>query len=263
MNRLAGESSSYLKSAAGQPVDWHPLERRAFDKAKREGKPVLLSIGAAWCHWCHVMAHESWEDPETARMVNELFVPVKVDRDERPDLDRTYQEAVGMLAGQGGWPLTVFLTPEKEPFYGGTYFPKEARYGMPSFREVMLAVSKTYERERGAVRKTAEQLKALMTKAPAKKGPIDEDMPQLAIGQIISSFDTANGGFGRSMKFPCSEILLFLMQRYGDTRDSSLWHVVDKTLRRMAAGGFYDQVGAAFIDTRWTRHGRRRISRRC
>ncbi len=255
MNRLAGESSSYLKSAAGQPVDWYPWSGEAFEKAGREDKPVLLSIGAVWCHWCHVMAHESWEDPETARMVNDLFVPVKVDRDERPDLDKTYQEAVGMLTGQGGWPLTVFLTPEKEPFYGGTYFPKEARYGMPSFKEVMLAVSKTYKQDRGAIHKTAEQLRTLMAKAPAKKEAIDEDMPGLVTGNIISSFDTANGGFGRGMKFPYSEILLFLMQRYEDARDASVWHVVDKTLRCMAAGGFYDQAGGGFhrysVDPAW------------
>lgn len=255
MNRLAGEISSYLKNAAGQPVDWYPWGDEAFKKARGENKPVLLSIGAVWCHWCHVMAHESWDDAETARMVNELFVPVKVDRDERPDLDKTYQEAVGMLTGQGGWPLTVFLTPDREPFYGGTYFPKEARYGMPSFKDVMLAVSRTYKQERGAVMKTAEQLKALMAKAPAKKEAIDEAMPELVTGEILSSFDTANGGFGRGTKFPYSEILLFLMQRYEESRDSNIWHVIDKTLRGMAAGGFYDQVGGGFhryaVDAGW------------
>jgi uncharacterized protein len=255
MNRLAGESSSYLKNAAGQPVDWYPWGGEAFEKAGREGKPVLLSIGAVWCHWCHVMAHESWEDPETARMVNEHFVPVKVDRDERPDLDKTYQEAVGMLTGQGGWPLTVFLTPDKKPFYGGTYFPGEARYGMPSFKEVLQAVSKIYMQDRSAVMKTAEQLKTLMAKSPAKKEAVDEGMPELVTGDIIAGFDTANGGFGKSMKFPYSEILLFLMQRYEDSRDDMIWHVVDKTLRSMAAGGFYDQVGGGFhryaIDPAW------------
>ncbi len=255
MNRLAGESSSYLKNAAGQPVDWYPWGDEAFEKARREDKPVLLSIGAVWCHWCHVMAHESWDDPETARMVNELFVPVKVDRDERPDLDKTYQEAVGMLTGQGGWPLTVFLTPDKEPFYGGTYFPKAPVRGMPAFMEVMQAVSKAYREQRGAIRQTAEQLKALMAKVPAKKEAIDEDVPGLVTGTIISSFDTANGGFGRSMKFPYSEILLFLMQQYEGSRDASVWHVVDKTLRCMAAGGFYDQVGGGFhrysVDPAW------------
>ncbi|BAI60455.1 conserved hypothetical protein [Methanocella paludicola SANAE] len=255
MNRLAGESSSYLKNAAGQPVDWYPWNDEAFEKARIEEKPVLLSIGAVWCHWCHVMAHESWEDPETACMVNELFVPVKVDLDERPDLDKTYQEAVGMLTGQGGWPLTVFLTPDKEPFYGGTYFPKAPIRGMPAFKEVMQAVSKAYKEQRGAIRQTAEQLKALMAKVPAKKEAIDEDMPGLVTGNIISSFDTANGGFGRSMKFPYSEILLFLMQQYGSSRDAGVWHVVDKTLRYMAAGGFYDQVGGGFhryaVDPAW------------
>ena len=255
MNRLAGESSSYLKSAAGQPVDWYPWCDEAFKKAKREDKTVLLSIGAVWCHWCHVMAHESWEDSETAHMVNELFVPVKVDRDERPDLDKAYQEAVGMLTGQGGWPLTVFLTPEKEPFYGGTYFPKISMHGMPSFMEVMQAVSKAYKNNPGAISHTVYQLKELMAKAPPKKEAIDEEMPGSVTGDILSSFDTANGGFGRSMKFPYSEILLFLMQRYEDVHDGSVWHAVDKTLRGMAAGGFYDQVGGGFhryaVDPAW------------
>jgi uncharacterized protein YyaL (SSP411 family) len=255
MNRLAGESSSYLKSAADQPVDWYPWSDEAFEKAGREGKPVMLSIGAVWCHWCHVMAHESWEDPEVARMVNELFVPVKVDRDERPDLDKTYQDAVGLLTGQGGWPLTIFLTPDKEPFYGGTYFPKEAGHGMPSFKDVMLAVSKTYRQDPGTVLKTAEQLKKLMKSVPANREAIDDTLPGLMVGDIMPSFDTANGGFGRGTKFPYPEILQFLIQRYEDTGDGSLWHVVDKTLLAMASGGFYDQVGGGFhryaVDPEW------------
>ena len=255
MNRLASESSSYLKRAAPEPVDWYPWAGEAFDKAKKEGKPILLSIGAVWCHWCHVMAHESWEDPATARLVNELFVPVKVDRDERPDLDRIYQDAVGLLTGQGGWPLTVFLTPEKDPFYGGTYFPREPTHGMPAFKEVLEAVSKAYRNDHGTILGAAGQLKALMAKPPNRKEAIDEGMPGLVTGEILSSFDTANGGFGRGMKFPYSEVLLFLLQRYEDSHDNNLWHVVDKTLRSMAAGGFYDQVGGGFhrysVDSTW------------
>jgi uncharacterized protein len=255
MNRLAGENSSYLKKAAGQPVDWYPWCDEAFEKAGERGVPVLLSIGAVWCHWCHVMAHESWEDPETARVVNELFVAVKVDRDERPDLDKTYQEAVGMLTGQGGWPLTVFLTPSKEPFYGGTYYPKEAKYGMPSFKDILQAVSKTYKDDRDGIRRTAEQIKSLMIKPPVQRGAIDEGLPDLMAGEMISSFDTAGGGFGRGMKFPYSEVMLFLLQRSEGSGDATVWHVIDKSLRSMAAGGYYDQAGGGFhryaVDAAW------------
>ena len=255
MNRLASESSSYLKNAADQPVDWYPWSDEAFEKAKREDKPVLLSIGAVWCHWCHVMAHESWEDPQTAHMVNQLFVPVKVDRDERPDLDKAYQDVVGVLTGQGGWPLTVFLTPEKEPFYGGTYFPKDPVHGMPALKDVLQALSKAYAKDRGTIRQTAEQLKTLVAKTPAKKEAIDEGILEIVTGEILSSFDTANGGFGRSMKFPYSELLLFLLQQHEDRHDGNVWHVVDKTLRSMASGGFYDQVGGGFhryaVDPAW------------
>lgn len=255
MNRLAGESSSYLKLAAGQPVGWYPWGAEALERARREDKPILLSIGAAWCHWCHVMARESWEDPATARIVDELFVPVKVDRDERPDLDRAYQEAVGMLSGQGGWPLTVFLTPDGEPFYGGTYFPKEARQGMPSLEEVLRAVGRIYSQDRDAIGRTAGQLRALMARAPLAREAIDASLPDLAASRIAAGFDTANGGFGRGMKFPYAEVLLFLLQRYGDTRSSEAWHVVDGTLRGMASGGFYDHVGGGFhryaVDPAW------------
>ncbi len=220
-NRLAGSTSSYLKKAGNEPI----------------------------------MARESWDDPETARMVNELFVPVKVDRDERPDLDKAYQEAVGILAGVGGWPLTVFLTPEKIPFYGGTYYPKETRQGMPSFKEVLLAVSMAYHKDPGAVQRTATELKRLLEKVPARKGAIDASMLVRATGDILANFDTANGGFGRGAKFPMSEILLFLLQRYEGSGDVNAWHVIDKTLRAMASGGFYDQVGGGFhrytVDAAW------------
>lgn len=255
MNRLSRSSSSYLKKAENEPIDWYPWCDEAFERAKSEDKPVLLSIGAVWCHWCHVMAHESWDDPEIARLVNERFVAIKVDRDERPDLDKAYQEAVGALTGQGGWPLTVFLMPDKEPFYGGTYFPKISRYGMPSFKDVIIAVSQAYKGDRSGVMRTADELKKLRERVPPPGGAIDPAVEDRAISYISANFDSDNGGFGTAPKFPYSETLLFLLQICESGKDESIWHIVDTTLRKMAAGGFYDQVGGGFhrysVDSAW------------
>ncbi len=254
-NRLASSQSSYLKKAENEPIDWYPWGEEAFSRAKKEDKPILLSIGAVWCHWCHVMAHESWDDAGVARIINDRFIAIKVDRDERPDLDKYYQDIVSALTGTGGWPLTVFLTPGKEPFYGGTYFPGKSRYGMPSIKEVLLSVSEAYRNNRGSVEHTAAQLKRLAQRATLAKGSLDAAMLDNAMLTLKSNFDMDNGGFGTAPKFPYSEMLLFLLQYFESTGDRDAWLMADETLRHMAAGGMYDQVGGGFhrytTDARW------------
>jgi uncharacterized protein YyaL (SSP411 family) len=254
-NRLTGSTSSYLKKAENEPIDWYPWCEDAFRRAKKEDKPILLSIGAVWCHWCHVMAHESWDNPGVARVINDRFIAIKVDRDERPDLDRYYQDAVSALAGTGGWPLTVFLTPEKEPFYGGTYFPDRPKHGMPGLIDVLLSVSDAYKNNRGSVKRTAARLTRLAQGATPMKGTPDAAMLDTALLTLKSNFDMANGGFGMAPKFPHSEVLLFLLLYFEGTGDRDAWLMADKTLRHMAAGGMYDQVGGGFhryaTDARW------------
>ncbi|HEY3421885.1 MAG TPA: thioredoxin domain-containing protein [Methanocellaceae archaeon] len=246
MNKLANSQSSYLKRAANEPIDWYPWCDEAFERARAEDRPILLSIGAVWCHWCHVMARESWQDPETASIVNSRYIAIKVDRDERPDLDKAYQEAVSALTGQGGWPLTVFLTPEKRPFYGGTYFPAKQGHGYPALKSVLSSVSDAYKNDKGAVRKIVGDLSHVMGQLSVGKGPVNDIMLDEAVGQIASRFDIVNGGFGTAPKFPLSEVLLFMLQTYEETKNEELWHIVDVSLRHMAAGGFYDQLGGGF-----------------
>jgi len=245
-NRLAGSGSSYLKRASGEPVDWYPWGDEAFERSKKEDRPVLLSIGAVWCHWCHVMAHESWNDPETAKMVNDNFVAIKVDRDERPDLDKAYQEAVSMLTGRGGWPLTVFLTPDKEPFYGGTYFPATSRYGMPSVKDILEAVKKAYKNDRNDLQRTADEIRRLSDHDVSGKGALSSDMPDSAVSRMSKNFDGINGGFGTAPKFPHAEALLFLLQAKEGSHNEDAWNMARSSLMHMAAGGFYDQVGGGF-----------------
>ncbi len=245
-NRLAGSGSSYLKKASAEPVDWYPWGDEAFELSKKEDKPVLLSIGAVWCHWCHVMAHESWEDPDTAQMVNDNFVAIKVDRDERPDLDKFYQEAVSMLTGQGGWPLTVFLTSDREPFYGGTYFPATSRYGMPSVRDVLAAVKEAYKNDRSSLQRTADEIRRLSQRNIPEKGLLAPNMPDTTVARMSKNFDSINGGFGTAPKFPHAEALLFLLQVKEGSRNEDAWGMARSSLMHMAAGGFYDQVGGGF-----------------
>ncbi len=251
MNRLADATSPYLLQHADNPVDWYPWGEEALARARDEDRPILLSIGYAACHWCHVMAHESFEDEETARLQNELFVNVKVDREERPDLDAVYMDAVVTLTGHGGWPLTVFLTPEGEPFYGGTYFPPEPRHGLPSFREVLEGVSSAYRERRGEVGRSATQLVGAIEQAgrrPPSSEPLTESLLGEAIRGLRASFDPEWGGFGRAPKFPPHSVLELLLRR-GETE------LVERTLDGMAAGGMYDLVGGGFhrysVDERW------------
>lgn len=245
-SRLENSKSSYLRKAASDPVDWYPWSDEAFEKARKEGKPVLLSIGAVWCHWCHVMALESWQDPDTARMVNEWFIPVKVDRDERPEIDKAYQEAVNAFRGTGGWPLTVFLTPDKQPFYGGTYFPNFPRHGLPSFKEVLMAVSQAYKNDPDGVKAVTSQVMKIYGQVPLQKAKTDPVQVDIAVKDILGKHDRVNGGFGTAPKFPHSETLLFLLQRYETTGDSNIWEAIDRSLKKMAMGGIYDQVGGGF-----------------
>ena len=256
-NRLAGERSSYLRSAATQPVDWYPWGEEAFRKAKAEDKPILLDIGAVWCHWCHVIDRESYEDPEVARIINERYVAVKVDRDERPDVDARYQRAVQSLSGQGGWPLTAFLTPEGKVFYGGTYFPPVEAHGRPSFKGVLMSVAYHYETKRAEAIKESDSLhRALGARLPmVAREPLDEALFVTIEEQLRAAFDSVHGGFGSSPKFPHTGTVEYLLARYWRTRDDSLRAMAVKTLAEMALGGVYDQIGGGFhrysVDARW------------
>ena len=254
MNRLADETSPYLLQHAGNPVDWYPWGEEAFARARREGKPVLLSIGYSSCHWCHVMAHESFEDEQTARLMNERFVNVKVDREERPDVDALYMDAVVTMTGQGGWPMTVFLTPEGEPFYGGTYFPPEDRHGLPGFRRLLDGVATAYADRPEEIRGAAAQLVEAVRRSEALQsdpGDLDPGLRAQALATLGRQYDPVQGGFGGAPKFPPSALLPTLLG-LGDerARDMAL-----HTLDRMADGGIHDQLGGGFhryaVDGRW------------
>jgi uncharacterized protein YyaL (SSP411 family) len=251
-NALAAESSPYLRQHAHNPVDWMPWGPSALAAARERDVPLLVSIGYSACHWCHVMERESFEDEHTARTMNENFVCVKVDREERPDVDALYMEAVQGMTGHGGWPLNVFLTPEGLPFYGGTYFPPQERPGMASFAQVLLAVSEAWE-ERGAqIRASSEQLRERLSAGAllrASKEPLQQSMLEDAVERLRATYDPVNGGFGGAPKFPQASVLEFLMAR--GEREMSLY-----TLRSMAGGGIHDQVGGGFhryaVDQSWT-----------
>jgi uncharacterized protein YyaL (SSP411 family) len=256
-NRLARETSPYLLQHAENPVDWYPWGREALDRAQREDRPILLSIGYAACHWCHVMEHESFEDDETARVMNEHFVSIKVDREERPDLDGIYMQAVQAMTGHGGWPMTVFLTPEGAPFYGGTYFPPEDRHGIPSFKRILLAVADAYANRREAIGRTADQLRAIYGAIlPAvPEGDLSRHSLDLAYRSLAQQYDERHGGFGAAPKFPPTMALDFLL-RY--SRRAGMEHprdIVLETFRHMAYGGIYDQLGGGFaryaVDATW------------
>jgi uncharacterized protein YyaL (SSP411 family) len=257
VNRLADETSPYLLQHADNPVDWYPWGEDAFAKARDEDKPVLLSVGYAACHWCHVMEHESFEDDETAALMNERFVSVKVDREERPDVDSLYMDAVVALTGQGGWPMTVFLTPEGEPFLGGTYYPPEPRHGLPSFQQVLTAVSDAYREKRGDVAKQAsavvEAIRRSSELAPSTV-PLTESLLGEAARGLRAQFDPEWGGWGGAPKFPQASTLEFLLRMHLRGDEDAL-PMVTATLDAMAAGGMYDLVGGGFhrysVDQAW------------
>ena len=257
-NRLGGESSPYLQQHAHNPVWWFPWGDEAFAEAKRQDKPILLSVGYAACHWCHVMAHESFEDPDTAAMMNDWFINVKVDREERPDVDSIYMNAVVALTGQGGWPMTVMLTPEGEPFFGGTYFPPAPRYGMPSFKQVLQSVSQAWKNRREEIVESAEQITrqlASTTRAAATGALLEASMLDDAAETIGRNFDARWGGFGGAPKFPQAMTVEFLLRRSIRTRDQFALQMAERTLEMMANGGMYDQLGGGFArystDQQW------------
>jgi uncharacterized protein len=258
-NRLAGQSSLYLRQHAGNPVDWYPWGEEALARAREEDRPLLLSVGYSSCHWCHVMAHESFEDPDTAEVMNRLFVNVKVDREERPDIDALYMQATMALTGQGGWPMTVFLTPDGRPFYAGTYFPPTARGGLPGFADVCRALAAAYRDRRDDVDAQAAEVAGRLA-AIAERAPSAEDLGPAVLDEALvaltRNFDPSEGGFGGAPKFPPSVALEFLVRRlWARPGDRNAREIVELTLGKMAAGGIHDQVGGGFhrysVDGHW------------
>ena len=266
LNSLSRASSAYLRSAMHQPILWHEWGPEAFATAQRENKPMLLDIGAVWCHWCHVMDRESYDDPEVAAIVNEYFVAVKVDRDERPDIDSRYQAAVQAVSGQGGWPLTAFLTPEGKPFYGGTYFPPQDGYGRPSFRRVLLSIANAYKEKHGDVVEQAAMVENAIAQSESfagRSGRISANVITAIHDSAQKMFDPRNGGFGSAPKFPHPSALDLLIERYARkegqigtaSTNSPLRQLIVTTLENMEHGGVYDQLAGGFhrysVDERW------------
>jgi len=256
MNKLANEKSAYLKHAALQPIDWHPWSDEAFDRARREDKPVFLSIGAVWCHWCHVMAKESFLDEETAHFLNELFISIKLDRDEHPDIDRRYQQAVAAMGSGGGWPLSVFLTPDREPFFGGTYFPPVDMQGRPGFKNVLRSVNVFYRTKRGDVADYAERVREALKPETLVPDDVSEAALVDAEKDMLSLVDQKHGGFGAAPKFPMPGALEFFLRRSGGSADTASGRVARRMLDAMAAGGVHDHLAGGFhryaTDAAWT-----------
>jgi uncharacterized protein YyaL (SSP411 family) len=258
-NRLAHESSPYLLQHQNNPVNWYPWGAEAIEKASHEDKPIFLSIGYSACHWCHVMEHESFENESLARVLNDNFIAIKVDREERPDLDQIYMNAVQMLTGHGGWPMSVFLTPDLKPFYGGTYWPPTSSRGMPGFDQILAAVIDAWKNRREHANTAAEQLTAELQNigevAAADAGELTGDMITAAVGQLHRAFDQTYGGFGQAPKFPHPMDLQLLIRVAGRTGQKGPLDMVCLTLDRMAAGGIYDHLGGGFcrysVDARW------------
>jgi uncharacterized protein len=258
VNGLSGETSPYLLQHADNPVDWQPWGEAALARARAEDKPILLSIGYAACHWCHVMAHESFEDPAVAKVMNELYVNIKVDREERPDLDAIYMAAVQAMTGQGGWPMTMFLTPEGVPYHGGTYYPPTDRHGMPSFVRVLESVADAYRTRRGDVLDTAERVRELYAgarQAAVSMGELTAAQLDAAAGGIAARYDARNGGFDGAPKFPQTMALDFLLRHWRRSGAPQERAIVRDSFVKMARGGIYDQVGGGFhryaVDDRW------------
>ena len=257
-NHLINETSPYLLQHANNPVDWYPWGEEAFEKARRENKPVLLSIGYSACHWCHVMAHESFENEDIAQLMNENFVNIKVDREERPDLDQIYMNAVQMMTHHGGWPMTVFLTPDAVPFYGGTYFPPQDRYNIPGFPRVLIGVAEAYREKKEEIQGTGDSLITELRRLSETGGsdhPIEPELLDAAYAGMIRNYDSVNGGFGGAPKFPPAMALEFLLRTYARTGNSDTLQMISHTCRKMANGGMYDQLGGGFhrysTDSRW------------
>jgi hypothetical protein len=257
-NALAHASSSYLRTAMHQPIQWNEWGDEAFAKAKSENKPILLDIGAVWCHWCHVMDRESYENDEIAKIINEQFVPIKVDRDERPDVDSRYQAAVQAMSGQGGWPLTAFLTPDGRPFFGGTYFPPEDHWGRPGFKRVLASIANAYREKHDEVLESADAVMGAVAHQEAftgRAGQINLELPANVVDAATRQFDARHGGFGNAPKFPHPAAIDLVIDEYARTKRNDLRNVFSVTLTKMAQGGVYDQLAGGFhrysVDERW------------
>ncbi len=256
-NKLIDEKSPYLLQHAHNPVYWYPWGDEAFHKAKQENKPIFLSIGYSTCHWCHVLAHESFEDNGVANYLNDHYVSIKVDREERPDIDSVYMKVCQMMTGQGGWPLSIFMTPDKVPFYAGTYFPRESKYGMPGFMEVITQLHEKYKQDPEHIAEVTESVTDALAKTATAKSEhrLTKDMTDKAFKQLGNRFDATNGGFGSAPKFPAPHQLLYLLRYYYFTGKTAALKMVEKTLDAMANGGIFDHVGFGFsrysTDEKW------------
>jgi uncharacterized protein YyaL (SSP411 family) len=246
MNRLSKEKSAYLKHSADQKIDWYPWSDAPFLRAEKEGKPLFLSSGGVWCHWCHVMAKECFYDDEIAAILNESFISIKVDRDERPDIDRRYQLAVNAMGSPGGWPLSVFLTPEKKPFYGGTYFPPEDRHGRPGIKKILSAVLELYKSKKEEIADYTDKVLNVLQKPALQHEDFDESLLAEAVEVVLREYDPRSGGFGKSPKFPVTGAMEFLINRQCIIKNQSLEGAVSKTLEAMAGGGFCDHLAGGF-----------------
>jgi uncharacterized protein YyaL (SSP411 family) len=255
MNRLSKEKSPYLRHSAEQKIDWYPWSDEAFEAAREKDKPVFLSSGAIWCHWCHVMAKECFENEDIIKLLNEHFISIKLDRDERPDIDRRYQYAVSAMGFGGGWPLSVFLTPEKKPFFGGTYFPPEDDLSRPGFKKVLKSVTEFYHSKRERISEYSRKIMDSLKSKTLEGGEIKKSSIDDAVMKILTQFDMTNGGFGTSPKFPAPGTVELLINRYYFTHMESLGYIVKKMLGAMAKGGFHDQIGGGFhrysVDEAW------------
>lgn len=245
-NRLLAEKSPYLLQHAHNPVDWYPWGDEAFKKAKEENKPVFVSIGYSTCHWCHVMERESFEDEEVANLLNERFISIKVDREERPDLDSIYMSVCQVMTGQGGWPLNVFLTPDQVPFYAGTYFPKESRYGRPGLKDVVVQLYDVFMKQPEKIAEVGVQIKDAIESTVSSKSEINLETIEECFQDLSQSFDSRYGGFGHAPKFPIPHHLTFLLRYYHHTNNDRALHIVEKTLDGLASGGIYDHIGFGF-----------------
>ena len=265
-NRLQFEKSPYLLQHADNPIDWYPWGDEAFEKAQKEDKPIFLSIGYSTCHWCHVMEHESFEDPEVARLMNEIFVSIKVDREERPDIDKTYMTVSQMLTGSGGWPLNIIMTPDKKPFFAGTYFPKESRFGRVGMLDLVPRIQEIWLNEHQKALDTADQVVAALQKmsqqtvtqlkySDEEEGTLGKAILDAAYKQLADLFDEVHGGFGSAPKFPTPHTLLFLLRYWKRHDDEQALKMVERTLQAMRLGGVYDHIGFGFhrysTDSKW------------
>ncbi len=257
-NALINETSPYLLQHAHNPVEWYPWCNEALSRAKEEDKPILLSVGYSACHWCHVMEHESFENEQIAKLMNENFINIKVDREERPDIDTIYMAAVQMMTGGGGWPMTVFLTPDQVPFFGGTYFPPESRYGRPGFRDLLQSVVTAYRENKSAILSDTKKFMTSLQRLsslPQTRSGLEIDALERASASLLSEYDSNYGGFGQAPKFPPSMALSYLMRSYQRSGRSQLLEACENTLEKMACGGLYDQLGGGFhrysVDAQW------------